>query len=313
MQSLISPLSSQAPNISKLTIASPKPCKAITKALEELNTFRKGLAEKRDDNNLRQEKIQHLLEEFFSDNPILKTPYSSIQRTPTTNPANKVLYLAEKIMGYYNIKIEVIKRKTQDSAVVIEPIVDNNTLTVVLRDLIPNICAFPYSFLKQLGLSSIIFCENISLVNPKHISVYNQKLLNGIFPVHKLVDSDKTLQYLCRIMMYKLVKNVPKFTEQWRDFLANTETEVIGEKKEYQELTEVFKVLVESQSDKRRKIPNYLKGKVEELRKRLYEVDPVGMNDDWMPRNEKTLEDNNSNNKENLVFLTLNDYKTPKW
>jgi len=286
----------------KLSLHSHKPSKALQETVREHNSWRKEFFEKRDDNILRKEKVTELMEEFLT----CSTEEIPNPNLPRAKPTPRPIQIAQKMLGYYNIQMEFFTYQVADSAVRIVPITDFEHLIFVIRDLIPRIFAFPYSLLKQLGITTITFCEDINLVHPKHASVYAQKLLSGIFPLQKLATSEDIIAHLCRVMMYQLTKNVPDFTNQWREFTSkfSPNLSTLDEKQEHQELANVFQALVENRGDNIDLIDWEMKTRMEELVHRLYEVDPVGVKSDWAVKAKKG--EKNEKNKENLVFLTLN-------
>lgn len=287
----------------KLSLHSHKPSKALQETVREHNLWRKDFFEKRDDNILRKEKVTELLEEFLT----CSTEEVPNPNLPRAKPTPRPIQIAQKMLGYYNIQMEFFTYQVADSAVRIVPITDFEHLIFVIRDLIPRILAFPYSLLKQLGMTTITFCEDISLVHPKHASVYNQKLLSGIFPLYKLATSEDILQHLCRVMMHQLTKNVPNFTSSWREFSSkfSQNLSTLDDKQEHQELAKVFQALIENKGDNVDLIDWEMKNKMEELVHQLYEVDPVGVKSDWVVV--KALK--HDKNKENLVFVTLDSNK----
>jgi len=256
--------------------------------------WRKEFFEKRDDNLLRKEKVSELMEEFLT----CSTEEISNPNLPRARPTPRPIQIAQKMLGYFNIKMEFFTYQVADSAVRIVPITDFEPVIWVIRQLIPRICSFPYSFLKQLGIITISFCEDITLVHPKHASIYTQKLLSGIFPLQKMVNSSDIIDHLCRIMMHQLTKNIPGFANEWKEFVSKfAQNDNLDENQDQEELAQVFRALVENKADNSDLVDWELKTKMEELVRRLYEVDPVGIKSDWAVKSKK-------NNKENTVFLT---------
>lgn len=293
--------------LKKRSSVNPKFTHPTSKAMQDHHIWRQEFLEKREDNDQRKQKGAHLLNDLNLCIAVIDAPNTSLTKSEFSKLVLNGLSIAENILAYYSIHIDIIGYSTTDSAVSVTAVKDNECLLRLLHDLIPKICSFPYSFLTCVGIKSISFCEDISLVSSKHAEFYNNKLYNGIFPIKQLTSPDKIYHHLYKVMMYKLLKSNQEFATKWRESHVNsiaTHSKTPRANKEHNDLSKIFSALLEARDGKTSDIIPDLKGKVFELQKILREFDPAGVNIEWEGQNVEEEKENN------VVFLTLNNPKS---
>lgn len=175
---------------------------------------------------------------------------------------------------------------------------DHKGLVNVYREIIPELCRFPFSFIKTIEMNSFTFIDTIIFLKSPDLPLVHKKIYKGLFPV-KSEENFKKLFY--KMIVYGIKAKYLDMDDLWEQSVEaasiESRTVIIGRR-----LVVKPRNLLEEQSetlmDFMKRPIEYLFGKNELKKKKgaifqkaLEEIDPIGINAGWWHQLEELTDD----------------------
>jgi len=251
-----------------------------------------------EENAVREKKLEVLLKKFLSLDEYQAT-MGDIKLGVKNNfsgPCDQIYKVAEEILALFNIALNIVPSITDDSAIHIVAIKDNKYIRMHLAILIPEICKFPYTLYKKLGIRMISFCYGAYLLQPHFKIMFAKKRFNGLFIVEMDNTPERIIKHFHRVLCYYLVNYKKNFYKEWKalnppDFkYGETKLKAKGLKNfldldctesAFTDQSEIFSFLIKDPSAVWMHPDDGIRAKLRKLKELMEEIDGEGITFDF--------------------------------
>jgi len=140
-----------------------------------------------------------------------------MNRLPKNEIVNRerIIKLSEKILDLYNISFTYDTNSKTDSLMRVNSLLERDQIAFAYKVIIPEICKFPYTFIKSLEFPVLKFVTNINLYKPVTHPLIMKRLYKGLFPLDNLPsDEDKRIHFY-RMLFYTIKSRSLAFDYDW--------------------------------------------------------------------------------------------------
>lgn len=271
----------------------------MPKTLPELNrpnsTFKSELSE---ENTQRGNRALHYLTEFKSlmkdQEHHLDTNGVYRERRSNINLRDRLLRLCENVLNVYNIQLKIAEMTSQDSLMKVEKVKDRFILARYLELIIQEMCKFPYSFFKKLGLSVLTFCQDYELYKEPNNPMVSKKVFGGMFAINKLGNEENVVNQFYKILFYHLKTQLPDLDSQWSKVYIRTSKTIMHismnmivtqstkpKKNFFEEQCRLFKEVILAPNNVLKHESNMVRMKAYKLKNSMEGIDPDGITEAW--------------------------------
>jgi hypothetical protein len=127
----------------------------------------------------------------------------------------KIIKLAESILNLYNINVVFNVFPKKDSVMKVDGMSERDQLVYCYKAIISEIVKFPYSFLKNIGLSTLTFADNVTLYKPANHPSAMKKLYTGLFPLLGLPTRDDKRKHFYKTIVFMMKEKVAEMDDEW--------------------------------------------------------------------------------------------------
>ena len=246
-------------------------------------------SELQEENSLRQMQVINVMKEFNKLRIRNKELNPTQLKKQQLNLRENIIALAEKVLSLYNITHLYITFPKIDSLLKLDTMNDRTSLAQLYRAVIPELCKFPYSFFKRLGLVNLTFADNCVVYKTSDPAMAQRKILRGVFPLAKLPEKEERILHFYKIILFLMKKRCPDFDQEWVRITPKPKNpnSVFGVKVAekprnlFQEQVEVFRAFLQDPDDFLQSVIEYKKFQGLKFKEVMEMIDPVGINNIW--------------------------------
>mmetsp|Transcript_17216 Transcript_17216/g.15096 ORF Transcript_17216/g.15096 Transcript_17216/m.15096 type:complete len:137 (+) Transcript_17216:681-1091(+) len=107
-------------------------------------------------------------------------------------------------------------------------------------------------------------------------------MLNGLFPIKRLQDSDDLKDHFYRIMVHHILKKAPSLEMEWSMLTKKIDPEVYYSESFFFDVADTIKTFMEMRTGKPVKFSSTLASKVSLLKRIIKNIDPIGIDERWV-------------------------------
>jgi uncharacterized short protein YbdD (DUF466 family) len=194
-----------------------------------------------EENTAREKKLMAIFKEFVGcqeyTNIVKHYKENPKQYSPST--VDELWRHTEEISALYNINMSIMTYSHFDSAARFEPIKDRKVMQLLLVCLIPEICKFPYSFYKKVGIRMLSFCLYSIVNNSAHQTLYLKKRWHGLFSLDTENNPERIIKHFYKVIAFHVVATDKNIEAKWKK-INSPGFKYGASKAKYKELAEGF-------------------------------------------------------------------------